>query len=181
MNASNLDAELVHRLVGGDLGALGEIYLRLGGDVRSFLARVEPDLSREDADDLCQETFLTFADGVSRYVEQGNLRAWLFGIAVRKARAHRRKRWWRSGLRRRHGEGAAGVSLHRPAPDDQVDARTRIHRLMEGLPAAQREVFVLTVFEGLSVQQAAEVLGIRENAASTRLYRARRALQEAGA
>jgi DNA-directed RNA polymerase specialized sigma24 family protein len=40
-------------------------------------------------------------------------------------------------------------------------------------------VLVLTAIEGLSVAEAAEALGIPENAASTRLYRARAALKEA--
>lgn len=174
--ASDIDARLVDRLQLGDPEALGPLYLRYGAAVRSFLARVVPALADEDVDDLCQETFMTFADGVHRYEHMGRLRSWLFGIAVRKARAAVRRRRWRVAVGLQTGDAAAGVALGQPRADDRVDARRRIDRAMRGLPAPQREVLVLTVMEGLSVKEAASVLGIRENAASARLYRARQAL-----
>lgn len=177
--ASEPDRELVQRLRAGEMGALGSLYLRHGAAVRTFLRRVEPTLSHEDADDAGQEVFLTFHSTLARYEERGNLRAWLYGIGVRSMRASRRKAWWRGLLRARHGEGAAGVALRRDDPEARLGARDQVGALLAGLPEAQREVLVLTALEGLTVQQAAEVLQIPENAVSTRLYRARRALGEA--
>ncbi|MEN0067066.1 MAG: RNA polymerase sigma factor [Myxococcota bacterium] len=174
--ATDVDAGLVNRLLLGDQDALGALYLRYGASVRSFLARVVPALSNEDIDDLCQETFMTFADGVQRYQHIGRLRSWLFGIAIRKARAAVRRRRWRRAVGLRSGPPAAGVALGQPRADDRVDARRRIGQLMADLPDPQREVLVLTAMEGLSVKEAAAVLGIRENAASARLYRARKAM-----
>jgi RNA polymerase sigma factor (sigma-70 family) len=179
VNASaDVDAELVVRLVAGEMDALGALYQRHGGAVRTFLRRVEPTLGTEEADDTCQETFLTFHRTLGRYEHRGKLRSWLFGIALHTARGERRKRWWRQVLRMRRGDEAAGVALRRDDPAARVDAHQQVVALLAGLPAAQREVLVLTALEGLSVKEAAEVLGIPENAASTRLYRARAALGE---
>lgn len=175
----DVDADLVARLVDGEMDALGSLYQRHGGAIRTFLRRVEPTLGIEDADDTCQETFLIFHRTLGRYEHRGKLRAWLFGIALKTARAQRRKHWWREILGLRRGDEAAGVALRRDDPAARVDARRRVVALLAALPAAQREVLVLTALEGLSVKEAAEVLGIPENAASTRLYRARAALGEA--
>jgi len=173
------DASFVRALRAGDLEALGHLYRRHGGPVRTLLLRVEPMLSPEDAADLTHDTFLTFREGLDRYEHQGRLRSWLYGIAVRKAKATRRRRWWRQKLRFGGGERAAGVSLHREDDEARVDARRRIERLLAELPDAQREVLVLNAIEGLSVQDTAAVLGVSENAVSTRLYRARKQLKEA--
>jgi len=178
--SADIDADLVSRLRLGDQDALGALYLRYGAPVRSFLARVVPGLADEDIDDLCQETFMTFADGVHRYEHLGRLRSWLFGIAVRKGRSALRRRRWRRAVGLQSGAPAAGVALGQPRADDRVDARQRIDRLIRALPAPQREVLVLTTMEGLTVKEAARVLGIRENAASARLYRARQAMGAAG-
>ena len=144
------DARLVARLADGDLDALGTLYQRYGASVRSLLLRVEPTLSQEDAADLCQDTFLALRPSLARYTEQGRLKSWLYGIAIRKADT-----------------------------EAQIAARQRIDRAMRQLPAAQREVLVLHVVEGLTVKQTAEALGVAENAVSTRLYRARKTLEEA--
>ena len=179
MNASPQlqDAKLVDCLCNGDLDALGLLYQRYGKDVRSLLLRVEPSMRREDADDLCQEVFLTLVDTLNRYEEQGKMRSWLFGIAVRKARSWRRRRWTRFVLGRQHGEAAAGVSLQADRVEERVIARQRVDAVLRAMPASQREVVVLNVVEGLSARETAAVLGISENAVATRLHRARQALE----
>ncbi|MCB9764520.1 MAG: RNA polymerase sigma factor [Alphaproteobacteria bacterium] len=170
------DDSLVQRLRDGQLDAVGPLHQRYGRDVTSMLLRVEPSLPLEEAEELCQEVFLTFLDTVHRYEERGQLRSWLYGIAVRKARAHRRRAWNRFSLRRRHGAQAAGVSLHQAPVDQQVAARRALRDALAGLPESQREVLVLHVVEGLPGQDVARILNISENAVWTRLHRARRAL-----
>ncbi|MFK7926706.1 MAG: RNA polymerase sigma factor [Myxococcota bacterium] len=156
--------------------ALGHLYARHGAGVRSLVLRCDPSAGPEGADEVCQETFLTFYDTLSRYEHRGALKRWLYGIALKKAR-NRRRRWWhRLGIRQRAGAEAAGVAVHHHDIDARIDAHTRIAALMAALPAAQREVIALVHIEGLSVQQAAEILAISDNAVSTRLYRARAAL-----
>ena len=173
-----MDGQLTQRLADGDLDALGLLYQRHGAHVRSFLLRVEPSMSREDADDITQETFLTFHKKIHVYQEQGKLRSFLYGIGAKKMRAWRRKRWWRSTLRLQQGERASGTSLHRENAEARVTARDSMIKALEMLPSAQREVLILTVVEGLSVREAAQALGLQENAVSTRLYRAKKTLKE---
>ena len=135
-------------------------------------------MSREDADDITQDTFLTFHRKIGTYQEQGKLRSFLFSIGAKKMTAWRRKRWWRRTLRLKQGEAASGTSLYQDNPERRVSARDALVNIVERLPAAQRDVLILTVVEGLSVQETASVLGVNENAVSTRIYRARRTLKE---
>ena len=69
-----------------------------------------------------------------------------------------------------------------PPPDAAV-AREQLRRLLEhsiaGLPEIFRTVFVLREVEGLSVEEAADALGIPPATVKTRLLRAKRRLQEA--
>ena len=46
------------------------------------------------------------------------------------------------------------------------------------MPDQFRTVFVLREIEGLSIEEAADVLGVPENTVKTRLLRARRKLQD---
>lgn len=177
-NHEDPDAHDVRLLQAGELHALGPLYQRHGGEVRSMLLRTSPGLGPEGADDLAQEVFLTFIDTVGRYQHQGKLRSWLYGIGIRKARAWRRGRWLRGTLRRQHGIAASGTAT---APDrtvERLEAREQIEVLLKALPQTQREVIVLRMIEGLSGEETAAVLGISENAVGTRLHRARQTLEE---
>ena len=88
----------------------------------------------------------------------------------------RRQRWW-NRLRLLDRWGPAGVPQASASVDARLEAREAIEAALAALPAAQREVLVLHHLEGLSIPEVAEVLDVSENAVSTRLYRARRAME----
>jgi RNA polymerase sigma-70 factor (ECF subfamily) len=54
-----------------------------------------------------------------------------------------------------------------------------VESVLAGLPPAQREAFVLLRYEGMSIQEAAEVLGSTPTAVKLRAFRAYEALREA--
>lgn len=169
------DADAVARLQAGDLDALGVLYARYGADVRRLALRLDPGRGPSAADDICQAVFLTFLDTLPRYQHQDRLRSWLLGITTRQCKA-RRQRWW-SRLQLLDRWGPAGVPKAQAPVDARMEARQAIEAALAALPAAQREVLVLHHLEGLSIPEVAEVLEVSENAVSTRLYRARRAME----
>ncbi len=173
------DAALMRRLAAGEAAALGPLYRRHAGRMRSVVLRVDPSMSHEEADDVVQEAFLTLHRTAGRYREMDRLESWLIGIAVRTARGWRRRRWVRQRLLRDNRRAAvAALSPSRSGPGDQVGARVDIERALAKLPAPQREVLVLHTIEGLSGQDIAQALGIRTNTVWTRLHRARQRLAE---
>lgn len=157
--------------------SLGVIYARYGADVRSVCLRLAPGQGPEFADDTCQAVFLTFLDTLDRYEERGKLRSWLFGITARRCRSARRQWWRRLSIHRRAGAASAGLAAPQPPASERLAAREAVVRALTRLPDAQREVLVLHVLEGLEITEVAVALDISENAVSTRLYRARRAME----
>ena len=174
------DGALMARLAGGDRAALGALYQRHARAVGSLLLRLDPDRSREQADDLVQDVFLTLLDTAPRYRDQGALRSWLFGIAVRKARGARRTGWRRGILSRlTGGTVAAGVAAPSSRHDSRIDARDRVGRALATLSPNAREVLILTTVQGLTGTETANVLGISPGAVAVRAHRARASMADA--
>jgi RNA polymerase sigma-70 factor, ECF subfamily len=175
-NSAPSDAELMAGLSRGEIGCLEPLYLRYGDAVFRVVRGVLARASSDEADDICQNVFLTVLEAAPRYQETGSFRSWLFGIAVRKARSWQRRRWFRDALlQKNRDEAAAPVGR---GPDEMVDMLQHLERALRRLTVAQREVFLLRASEGLSGSEIAEVLGISLNAVFTRLHRAQIAVGE---
>ena len=130
----------------------------------------------EDVEDLVQETFLAATAHRRTFRGECRLSTWLSRIAVNKCRSYHR---WRR-LRRfipllpGHGVGAATTAATASAVDTEEEVRRAVGRL----PAKYRESIVLRYFENLTIDEIAEVLGVRRTAVEKRLSRARQRLKE---
>ena len=123
---------------------------------------------------------MTVYETADRFQLNREIRPWIFGITVRKARGLRRKNWVRENLLRRHaGEGINDMLHKTVSPDSAGATRHQINRAMAQLPRAQREVLVLYVAQNMSGEQISNILGVRLNTVWTRLRRARLAMREA--
>lgn len=126
--------------------------------------------SREDAEDLLAETFLT----VWRRLEEvppADARPWLYGVARNALANHRR------GERRR-GRLAGRLAATAPPPH-QAHAEGDVARVAAAfarLREEDREVLALAAWEELDPGEIATVLACSRNAARIRLHRARRRL-----
>lgn len=136
-----------------------------------FERRVEP---RADAADLLTETLLAAwrrADDVPADDEEA--RRWLFGIArnvlLNAERGVRRRRRLASRLRAVLTDSAA------PAADSGDEVRDALRRL----PADLSEIVTLVHWEGLSIADAAAILGIPAATARGRYLRAKQKLRAA--
>ncbi|MGK2741509.1 RNA polymerase sigma factor [Tepidicaulis sp. LMO-SS28] len=130
---------------------------------------------REEADDLVQDA-LERAWRKRHLRRGGVLRPWLFKILYRVFLNGRRKKkmpvveW---------DEGDMGAP-HQAVPPAQ-DMRLRMDdmgRALDALPEEQRAVVVLVALEGVSYDQAAQMLGIPVNTLRSRLFRGREKLRE---
>ena len=170
------DDALMARVAAGSEAAFDLLVGRWQREVLRLLWRLTG--SREEAEDLAQETFLRVWRSASRYRGDGRFRAWLLRIAANLARSRARRRalvsWlpWRAEADRRPD----------PAPDplDDLAARQRRDRVQAALarlPARQREALVLRRFHDLPVREIATVLEISEGAVESLITRALRALR----
>jgi RNA polymerase sigma-70 factor (ECF subfamily) len=171
------DDRLMAILARGEMYPLAELYARYGKVVRATIQRFAPEISAAEAEELGQDVFLALAQTAGRYERGRRLRAWLAGIAVNKARGWRRATWLRRRLLKRHHRDAVGIfAVRSEAPDTEAERREELRQALARLPAAQREVLLLSVVEGFTGEEIAQILGIRPKTVWTRLHRARRAM-----
>ena len=177
---SNLsDADLMSLLARGRMEPLGELYLRYGGMVRTLLWRLLPTESSVEAEDICHDVFMTVFDIAERFNPGYELRPWLFGIAVRKARSWRRKKWLREKLLRVRTSEAMPVEPAPNAAGEAISLHHEIDRAIKSLPPAQSEVLIMYVTHSMNGEQIAQSLGVPVNTVWTRLRRARLAMRAA--
>lgn len=137
----------------------------------------------EDAEEVCQDTFVKAYSSLPRFREEGKFHAWLLRIAKNCCHDLHRSRHQRERSRQRPLDTVSGDALTCPAPspDEQLcesEEIARIRRAIADLPEPLREVVVLCSLEGLSHQTCAKLLGCTPRAVEGRLYRARAELFE---
>lgn len=170
------------RYARGEDGAFDEVYERGAHRVRRFLLR----LCASDAlaDDLTQETFLRVHRARGSFGKGAAAIPWMLAIGRNAFRDHVRRARARPVTEGARGDDD-GSQPHASAEtrgDEALAGREMlevVRRTLAALPVQQREAFVLLRFEGLSVIEAAQVVGTTEGALKVRAFRAYEALREA--
>ena len=168
----------MERYASGDESAFGELYDLLAPRLYEYLmGRVR---NRAYAEDLVQQTFLQLHRARGTFLAGADVRPWAFAIA---------RRLMIDGFRRNKLEIAQLAEESRKpdggsteAPDQQLAAKQLAERMAEALSQmseSQRTAFQLVKQNGLSLSQAAEVLGTTTTAVKLRVHRAVQVLRSA--
>jgi len=144
---------------------------------------------RVEAEEALQAAYLSAFGNIGSFEGRSSLSTWLTRIVINEALGRRRAEQRRR--RRLEGEGVAVLDSYREnlmrgsdaeAPDVAI-AREQIRKLLEqavaDLPDGFRTVFVLREIEGLSSEETGAILDVPVQTVKTRLFRARRRLQQA--
>jgi RNA polymerase sigma-70 factor (ECF subfamily) len=136
--------------------------------VGKLLAYAMRRTTRDTAEEIVAETFLIAWRRLGE-IPEGDILPWLYGVARRVLANTRRSEIRHTALLSRLTieAKASPRSLEQPS-------ESRAIRALAGLPGSQREVLMLTTWEGLSAKQASKVLGCSETAFRLRLHRAKR-------
>ena len=133
----------------------------------------------DGVDDALQEVFLAVHRRLADFEHRSTLRTWLFGIALRVARDHARKRQKHGALRELDPEiedESAASPLENAA---RSEARDLLYSLLAELEEDKRAAFILADIEGMSVPEIATGLGVNVNTLTSRLRVARREFEAA--
>ncbi len=156
---------------------LAAIYREHFAFVHRSLRRLgTPDHALEDA---CQDVFLVAARRLDEFEGRSSMKTWLFGIAMRVVRSHRRSAWRH---RRKVDALATEAPLLGPSserPHARRDAQLTLLQLLAELPEDRRSIYVLVELEGLSAAEVARGFELNVNTVYTRLRAARKDLREA--
>ena len=141
--------------------------------------------SREDAWDVAQEAFVKAYKNLSSYEGTAAFYTWLYRITYNLSLDHLRAKTRRDVVEfdEKHTEDASvHEELIRPEhPSEVVDRRELaevVQNAMTKLSDKHRAIIVLREIEGLSYEEMAEVLKISKGTVMSRLFHARRNLQE---
>ncbi len=181
---SESEHELIARCCRGDAAAWDALFDRHYAAAARFVFQLAPDFSREDVEEICQDTFLTVVKSLSTFRGRSQFQTWLFRIAANKARDFREHQ-----QAAKRGGGQITLSLNaedpdtglsldvpssQPGPDGDLLRAERFRMVYQGLhqlgPPCQ-EIIELSYFGDLSYQEIAHSLRLNPKTVSSRLSR----------
>lgn len=175
------DLELIRAIAAGQRDALATLYQRFATPLYRFiLQRLGQD--QELAEEVLQDVMLAVWKGAERFRGDSRALTWLFGIAHRQALQARRRR--ASRARHEWDPTIDTVALSAPAEgsprqlaEDALEQED-LRRAVADLPEDMRLALDLTLVEGLTCREAADVLQVATGTVKSRLFRGRALLRE---
>jgi RNA polymerase sigma-70 factor (ECF subfamily) len=176
--------EAMDRYASGEDAAFSVLYTGLESKLRSFLMRLTGTLLV--AEDLLQETFMRIHRARGGFAPGAAVVPWAYAIARNAWLDHVRSAKVRGRPARETRDLYESASLTEPLAGPETDSEqlaiaretaALVEAVLARLPVAQREAFVLLRYEGMSVVEAAEVLGSTKSAVKLRAFRAYEALR----
>lgn len=177
--APDSDEALMLAYARGDVAAFETLYGRHKGGIYRYFVRSlrEPGL----ADELFQDVWAGVIKSRATYMVDAKFSTWLYRLAHNRLIDHYRRAQVVQfvPLETEDEEGGSDTHLNAewtassdPGPEVQVASRqaaAQMRKLVEGLPPAQREAFLLQAEGGLSLDAIAEATGTGRETVKSRL------------
>jgi RNA polymerase sigma-70 factor (ECF subfamily) len=176
------DAELVAHALARDGRAFRAIMTRYNQRLYRLARGIVGRAS--EAEDVVQEAYVHAFRSLDSFRGESALSTWLSRIVINEALGRLRKQKREGKVTDIETAQAEIIQFPGNASDDpeRTMAQRQILHLVEEatdhLPATFRAVFVARVIEGLSMEETAELLGIKPETVKTRLYRARQMVRK---
>ena len=193
------DNELVRMTLKGDKEAYRVLVEKYQG--RLFTTALDIVKTREDAEDVVQETFVKAFLSLGQFKGQSSFYTWLYRICFNMAIDIRRKAGRRGGTHLEFKEhlgvnrsavedgardgGGTGTGHHPQRVEGPHDALARkelgrkIQEVLATLSEEHRAVITLREIDGLDYEEIAQAIGVPKGTVMSRLFYARKALQKA--
>jgi len=179
--AFSSDLLLVQRSLARDAGAFRTIIKTYN----QRLYRIARGILRNDAEaeDVVQEAYVRAFASLAAFRGDASLATWLSRIVINEALGRLRKRRRIVAMPENPEAQVIRFPLNPSDDPERTMAQRQILALVEratdSLPDIYRMVFVARVIEGLSMEETADLLGVRPETIKTRLHRARSLLRKA--
>ena len=164
--AESTSEQLMERYVDGEAEAFEFLYRRVSPNLMGYLLRLTR--NRERAEDLLQITFSKIHRARGSFLKGAPVLPWILAIARRSFLDERRSAQVRTEDLSPDGSLPEQQHEERALPAELSDA---LEVALDRLPETYREAIVLTKITGLSVAEAATVLGSTETAVKLRVHR----------
>ncbi len=174
--ALNPDFLLARAVAGGDIAALGELYVKHHRQVYAVCFNMTRNAA--EAEDLTQDVFVHLVRKIGSYRGESRFSTWLHRLTVNLVLMHMRR-----PLRREQptldGDNVQSIvpRLKERVPV-QITDRIALQLAVSQLPRGCRAVFVLFAIAGYKHDEIAKLLGCSEGTSKSQLHRARTKLKQ---
>lgn len=176
------EAELLACCRRGEAEAWDQLFDQHYAAAGRFIFQLGHNFTREDADEICQEVFLSVIKNLSSFHGDSQFRTWLFRIAANKARDYRERQ-----LAAKRGGGQTALSLqaedpktglvidppsNAPAPDANLmtaEKAALVRQALDQLGEPCCEIIELRFFGDLSYEEISHALDLNPKTVSSRL------------
>ena len=167
---------LIERCRQGDADALGELYKTYAQQMRGVCRRYISD--EQTVEDVLHDAFVIIFTSFDRLRDNRRAEAWMMAITRNVA-----------SKCKEHLKALPTVSLDETndvelisTENEEKDVRgvplSEVVRMIDRLPEGYGQVFRLSVFEGMSHKEIADMLGIEPHSSSSQLARAKKMLRK---
>lgn len=185
------ESDLLARCRRGEADAWDELFDAHYAAAGRFIFQLSSDLTLEDAEEICQEAFLSVIKNLNSFNGESQFQTWLFRIAANKARDFREKR-----IAAKRGGGQTTISLQAenpqtgltpdppsraPGPDEflmNAEQSALVRAALDQLGEPCREIVELRYFGDLSYEELGATLQLNVKTVSSRLSKCLDRLEE---
>jgi RNA polymerase sigma-70 factor (ECF subfamily) len=173
------DKDLVQKVVGGEGQAFNQLVARWEKKLFNFVYRLTGD--REDAFDVCQDSFIRAYEQIHQLKDQNKFPHWLFRIARNYCISRHREEKQAPKPQVPDAENGefelenfltdhVAIPVENGRRFEQSELRLIVERALDYLPFEQRETVVLKIYEGLKFSEIAEIAECPVSTVKSRLY-----------
>ncbi|MEZ0224089.1 MAG: sigma-70 family RNA polymerase sigma factor [Alphaproteobacteria bacterium] len=171
--AEDADHLLMRRVARKDAQA----YRALVGKYLSFCVRFAERMTgnRQDAEEIAQDVCLKIWNEAGRWQPQAKFSTWLYRVVMNRCIDYKRKVVPLGVV------DAETIADGAPSADDEMmreQQAVRVRLALKQLPERQRAAIILSYYEGVTNQEAADAMGMQLGAFQQLLFRARQGLKE---
>lgn len=185
LSSKPTDREIIQRIIDGDADAFAQILARYKDHVMGIVSRHVP---YDQVEETAHDAFIRAYQSLATFRGENNFRPWIASIAVRTCydfwrERYRSKEVAMSSLTEQHQEWLENVISDQSDETfstygSRAEAREVLDWVLAKLSAEDRMVLELVYLEGLSVREAAEILGWTVANVKVRSFRSRKKLQK---
>lgn len=176
IDKSSPDPKIMEAIRDDDVQALEVLLERYWERLVHYVMRMSEGF--DEAEDIAQEVFVRVWEHRSRWSSDGSAQAYLYTIARNLVLLRSR----RKEVRARKAEEIRTRIDRVATPDEEASfeqCRAVFKEALMALPERRREAFTLVRLQGLSIREAAEVMGVTGRTVTNQVYLATRCLEEA--
>ncbi len=123
----------------------------------------------EDAKDVVQDTFIAYMTSNQKFNDEGHIRAWLFRVAINKAKDFNKSFWKRNRM---------PLEDYMETLPFETKEDSSLFEAVLNLPEKYRVVIHLFYYEDMSIKEISSVMRISESNVKVRLSRGRKLLKD---